>query len=330
MSTLPPVTIAIKAFNSASTMHDCVKSALEALRRAGGGEVLAMDLASSDGTGGIAAESGARIVRLTDPAQRSWGVGPAIAFESAQHDFVYILDADMEMNPDFLYEALPLFDDPAIVAVGGRIEEAPSDHPVSKLYARKLLREASPTVVNARMLEGGGLYHRLRCQALGEVPNAAIISNEEAEFGFRLAKKGGRLLRIPLLAATHRPARPAGLREFRVKWDSGYYHGPGQVLRASLRHGVFAAHLVRLRLYAAVLGWLAMGLAALTLLAWTIRPIAGWLGLTALFVLVRLITRGRLGLYSLVSWVYGAVGLVGGAFMPARPFHPATSAEKSG
>ncbi len=325
MTEFPKVTVAIKAYNEAGHIAASVQSAKAALERAGGGEVLVVDLGSSDRTPQAALQAGARVVRLTDPKQRRWGVGPAIAFESAEHDYIYILDGDMEMRPDFLAQALPLFSAKAPVGVGGRIVEAASDAATAKLYAKKLAKEARAQQVRVRMLEGGGLYDRARCKALGELPNAAIITNEEAEFGYRLAAKGGQLLRLPIPAAVHHGDRKPGFGEFRAKWNSKYYFGPGQVLRASFGTKAFWWHVRRLRLYLGVLAWWLVGVACLgaTLATGAPEPLLVWLGLSLAFILSRLILKGpALGVYSLVSWKMASLGLLLGLFVPAKPFSP--------
>jgi len=104
---------------------------------------------------------------------------------------------------------------------------------------------------------------------------------------------------------------------------SGLYLGPGQVLRHSLGHGLFLAHLWRFRLFVAYISMCAAGIGALLLGAsaglW--RPSVLWALLAAVAVAGLAAKKRSLreaGL-SLFAWTLVAAGMIRGFARAPRP-----------
>ena len=89
-ATRQPLSVAIITLNAATQLQAC----LDSVRFAD--EVVVVDSGSSDGTGELAAASGARVIR------QDWlGFGPQkqFAVDAATHDWVLCLDADERVSP---------------------------------------------------------------------------------------------------------------------------------------------------------------------------------------------------------------------------------------
>ena len=100
-----PVSVVIPAYNRPSMVQRAVRSALEQTPQAPA-EVIVVDDCSTDETGRMAAEAGARVIR------HSSNMGEAVArntgFAHAAHSWVALLDSDDEWLPHLLATLWPL------------------------------------------------------------------------------------------------------------------------------------------------------------------------------------------------------------------------------
>jgi len=101
------VSVIIKALNEERHIDAAIRSALVAVA-AVGGEVILADSGSTDRTVEIAQRYPVTVLQLKNPAERRCGVGPQLGYQRARGEFIYILDGDMELAPDFLSRAMAL------------------------------------------------------------------------------------------------------------------------------------------------------------------------------------------------------------------------------
>jgi glycosyltransferase involved in cell wall biosynthesis len=226
------LSIIIKALNEEEHIARSIQSALRAIELSGiGGEVILADSLSSDNTVAIAQQFPVTVVQLTDPAHRCCGVGPQLGYQVARGDFIYILDGDMELRPEFLPEALlHLEQNPEIAGVAGQIEL------VGGVGYEFQMRKQQHNVIHSlglsEWLGCGGLYRRVAIDQVGYFSNRNLHSREEEELGLRLKSAGWKLERINALAVTHYIHNDDSAALLRRRWQSGYIDGAGEIVRA--------------------------------------------------------------------------------------------------
>lgn len=316
-----PVSIVVKAYNEEARIGLCLASALTALERVGG-EVVLADSGSSDATVALARRYPVRIVQLAHAPERCCGVGAQLGFEHARGDFIYLMDGDMELSPDFLPAALALLDrEPDVAGVGGRVVELNAEHLEYRArHDNPAARQPSGAVDR---LDGGGLYRRRAIESVGHLADRNLHSYEEFELAVRLRERGWRLWRLPLDAVRHQGHATPPYRLLWRRWQSGYILGPGELLRAAWPHparlrAVLGLHEMRL--------YLGLLLAWLLLIVWLLMPLPaqGKLGGAAaapLLVLAGMSWRKRSlerGLYALAAWHCNTAGLLRGLLQRRR------------
>lgn len=112
------VAVLVCAHDEAKTIHVCLDSAA---RLVPAGQIFVGSDASTDGTADLARQRGCQVLELF-PNRGKAGTLAALLDEFDICDrfaAVLILDADAEIDACFFDHALPLFDDPAVVAVAG-------------------------------------------------------------------------------------------------------------------------------------------------------------------------------------------------------------------
>ena len=316
------VSIIIKALNEEKRIVAAIETALAAVGLVGG-EVVLADSCSSDRTVELASAYPIRIVQLAHPGERCCGAGPQLGYQHSAGEFVYILDGDMEMSPDFLPEALAFMQShPEMAGVGGQVVEMNTS---SLEYVARVERNgAHMQVGEVDRLEMGGLYRRAAVEQAGYFSNRNLHSYEEFDLAVRLRAKGWTLWRLALESVRHHGHDAPPYELLARRWRSRYICGLGEVVRATWRQphlGLVLTGVRELRLYAAVLAWWLVLLIILILpMAWMLRG-GAFLGVAALpFVLMAWRKRSvSKAVFSVVSWCVNAAGLVRGLLAPQRP-----------
>ena len=177
------VSIVIKAFNEEEDIEASIRSALAAIERVGG-EVILADSVSTDNTVSIARQFPVNIVQLKNIEDRRCGVGPQLGYQSARGQYVYILDGDMEMDPDFLLVAIEAMENnPGLGGVGGLIEELST---ASYQFRGHKRRKSKEILGEVKWLEGGGLYRRQALEQVHYFSNRNLHAYEEQDLDLRL------------------------------------------------------------------------------------------------------------------------------------------------
>ncbi len=317
--TTPRVTVIIKAFNEARNIARAIESALTAVDRVGG-EVVLADSASTDDTIAIAQRYPIRIVSLAHADERCCGIGPQLGYQHAQGEYVYIMDGDMRMAPDFLELAVAwLQAHPEAGGVGGRVAE--QNHEGLEYLSRSNRDNAYTRSGEVDSLNMGGLYRRTAIESVGYFSDRNLHSYEEMDLSQRLRSRGWLLWRLPIAAVDHWGHDTPAYQLLQRRWHNRYLFGVGEVLRA----GVGQPHLAtmlrefrELRVYAVAFVWL-LGLIVVPFLPWP-WPARGLVfGLVLLSAPLAIALRKRSlrqGLYSVVSWLYNLAGLFAGVLRP--------------
>lgn len=305
------VSIIIKALNEEKDIERAIVSALEASKKLDA-EVILADSLSEDRTVEIAQKHPIRIVQITDKKDRSCGMGAQLGYMYAKGDYIYILDADMELEKGFLEKAIEVMTkEPDIAGVGGTIKEMTESNTVFKRRkdSQKNLRDSYE-----KALMMGGLYRRQAIKKVGYFSNPNLHAYEESDLGNRLAVAGYRLKRIAVPMVRHYGDDTTSLQIFMNRWRSRYLWGCGEYLRYNIFKPTFGRVVWELKIYLAVIAiWTMLIISAILtpfssipLILTTIVIIAG-----LLLLLARKRSIYQAG-FSLFSWNMTAMGLVCG------------------
>lgn len=225
------VAIVIKALNEERNIERAVVSALAAAPGLSLVVVLA-DSGSNDRTVEIASRYDIRIVQLADFTEKSCGIGAQLGYQFVDCDYVYILDGDMEIFPDFIPAAVAqLAADPRLAGVGGLVEE----HGSGNYEFDKRLANADGAIAgDVEALDMGGLYRRTAIDAAGYLTNRNLHSYEEKELALRLRRAGFRLVRLPIPAVRHFGKTETTRVLLLKRWKTRHLDGPGEIVRAAI------------------------------------------------------------------------------------------------
>src|SRR3954447_11405467 len=105
-TTTPKVSVVIPCLNEAENIEACVRRALDGIEAAGvPGEVVVADNNSTDGSGELAADAGARVIHETRPG---YGSAYLAGFAAARGEYIVMADADLTYDfaeiPHFVEE----------------------------------------------------------------------------------------------------------------------------------------------------------------------------------------------------------------------------------
>lgn len=322
------VSVIIKALNEERNIVRAIESALAAVVKAGGGEVILADSLSTDCTVELASRYPIRIVQLIDPSDRCCGVGAELGYRVARGEYLYILDADMELSGDFLVAAVAALDaDPRLGGVGGLVEEM---H-ISNAEFRRRVEEgdAHTKFGEVDCLNMGGLYRKSTVERIGYLTNRNLHSYEEYELALRLRAAGWRLLRLNFPAVKHYGHTDTSFKLLWRRWCGRYAWGAGELLREVWGKPYLKEALggvVQYRLSVLVVIWWFFLL--FSLVGGIYQPILWWvLALLLLLPLVFGVLHKRSlvdGLYMFISQNVHTVGVIMGFLSPQRgnPAHP--------
>ena len=127
------IAIVMPAYNAVREVEQSIPAALAALEQAGGGELLVVDPASTDGTGDAAERLGARVHRLPQREGPAGARNEGVALIDAE--IVVFIDSDCVAKPDVVSRALEAFDaDPDLVSLTGSYDEHPPYRGFASLY----------------------------------------------------------------------------------------------------------------------------------------------------------------------------------------------------
>lgn len=306
------LSIIIKALNEQAKIEAAIRSALASVRGIDA-EVILADSLSTDDTVELAARYPIKIVQLINPRDRSCGIGPQLGFQFARGEYIYLMDGDMELNPDFARLALSQLDhQPDVAGIGGVVEEQNAANLIFELRKKSSL--AHMRVGEVDRLNMGGLYRRAALEDVGYFSNRNLHSFEELELALRLRAKGWRLLRLPIVAIRHYGHTLPMLRLLGLRFRSGYVQGPGELLRSALGKPYLMHAIKEFRVFLGVIAWWGLLIISAALTPYSLLPLAA----TASLAIVAAIGMSwrknslKLGLYSIIDWNIFAMGTLSG------------------
>ena len=322
------VTVIVKALNEEQRIGACLRAALLALQGLDA-EVLVVDSVSTDRTVALARAYPVRIVQFDQPAQRGCGAAVELGWRHARGDFIYVLDADMLLQPGFVQQALAwLQAHPRVAAVGGNLVDTQLRTQADRQRARIAAGLLAPREVDE--LGGGGLYRRSAIAQAGYLAHLSLAAYEEAELGVRLRALGWALVRLPQTAVLHEGHAETNRQMLARLWANGRAQSGAVFLKSAWGKPWFARvlrklwHILAVPLAHAV----ALGLAAAG--AWRalagggagagaagdalVAGLAAWAGFWLLLLGALALRRGSLrqAVWQLVLWHYWAAGTLAG------------------
>lgn len=314
------VSIIIKALNEEAKIARAIESALAAVSQLGG-EVILADSLSNDQTLDIAQNYPIKIMQLTQAKDRCCGIGPQLGYQIAEGEFVYILDGDMQMLPDFLEAAVHFLEtNPDYAGVGGRVLEMNTD---SLEFQARVERAADHMQAGeVDRLDMGGLYRKEAIESVGHFSNYNLHAYEELDLAVRLRAKNWKLHRLDLNAVKHWGHDVPPYELLKKRWRSGYIMGLGEAFRNAWGQPHFSLLIQATRetkIYLITLiWWLSMFFSL-----FTPAPLWTTLALFLLpFILMGYKKRSlRKAAFSVVSWSFNAAGLVKGFLQKPKPLN---------
>jgi len=325
----PRVTILIKALNEEKRIAACLDAALREAATVNG-DVLLVDSLSSDGTVAIARQYPIRIVQFKNISDRGCGAAVQLGYQYLTAPFVYVLDADMVLQPGFLSQALGvLLADPGLAGVGGKLLDSKVSTSADARRAAVAARMLQP--VEVEELGGGGLYRVDAVRSTGYLAHRWLAAYEEAELGMRLQSRGWRLLRLPIVAVVHEGHAENDLGMLRRLWRNGRAMSGGALLRSAWGRPWFGRAARKQMYLLAVPAAHGMALLAAITAPWASVPalpafLATWLTVIAAFAW-RKRSVGT-ALRSLVIWHFFAIAtMIGLLRAPGDPHQAIPSDE---
>lgn len=309
------VSIIIKALNEERRIAACIEAALKA-SSALHAEVILVDSISVDRTVEIASSYPIRIVRFDRQEDRGCGAAVELGWRHARGEFVYVLDADMLLDPGFLAAALAyLAANPGVAGVAGKLMDLRFNTAADFQRARASAAMSQPIVVPE--LGGGGLYRRKAIEDVGYLAHWSLQAYEEAELGCRLRARGWTLVRLPAVGVSHEGHSETNFQMLVRLWKNGRAKSAAVLLRsafgkpwATLAARKFAHLLVTIAIHLVtivVAGYLFyLGKALAAILAW----LGIWLGVVCLLAIVN--KSFTLAAWRFVFWNYSCLALIYG------------------
>lgn len=315
------VSVIIKTLNEEKRIARTIEFALAGLP-GGRGEVIVADSGSSDATVEVASRYPVRIVQIESPARPSCGIGPQLGFQYARHDFICLLDGDMDIDPEFLPEAIAYLDrHPKAGGVTGHVEEMMLDN---LEYTRRVQRNAPENRIGAiDRMNGGGLYRRAAIESIGYMSDRNLHGYEEFDLGIRLRHAGWDLYRLDRRFVRHYGHNVNSYRLLVRRWKTKYLFGIGELLRASFGKPYLPrllSELPELKLWALVSAWILFSLGLLLAIPDKLLALGSVIGIFAAVVVLMSWRKGsfELGLYTVVAWLFHTAAVPFGFFAARR------------
>lgn len=309
------VSIIVKALNEERRIAACLEAALAALVGIEA-EVILVDSVSTDRTVAIAQAYPVRIVQFDHVEDRGCGAAVELGWRYSRGQFIYVLDADMLLQPGFLQQALAyLGAHPRVAAAGGNLVDTSLNTLADHQRARAAAALVEPREVSE--LGGGGLYRREAVLQAGYLAHRSLAAYEEAELGARLRSLGWTLMRLPHTAVLHEGHAETNRQMLARLWVNGRAKSAATFLHSAYGQPWFG--LVARKL-AHILVIPVMHAAALLLalaVGWQLGTVAAlwaWAGvwLMAALAMAAVKKSMQLALWHLFLWHYWAVGTVAG------------------
>jgi biofilm PGA synthesis N-glycosyltransferase PgaC len=245
------LTVIVPAYNEAGSIADTVRSLHE--QTAPPEEIIVVDDCSSDGTGEVAEEAGATVIRPPSNTGSKAGA-QTFALDRVETDLVAAIDADTTLAPDALERLLAAMEDEGVAAACGfvlprRVRSVwERGRYVEYLFAFSFVKQVQDYY--GRPLISSGCFSAYHTGALREVggwPGCTMVEDMDLTWSFYAA--GWRVRFVP--EAVCYPIEPHDL-DFMHRQLKRWSHGFVQNVRLHWRS---VMHLGYLRSVVAVAFW---------------------------------------------------------------------------
>ena len=191
MSDAPALSVVVIGRNEGERLTRCIES-VKAMRPVDGPvELIYVDSASTDDSVARAEALGARVITVR-PERPCAAVGRNAGWRAAAAPFVLFLDGDTVLDPDFVADSLPEFDDPEVTVVWGHRRET---RPEASLFNRVLDLDWVYPPGPSEFCGGDALMRRAVLEAVGGYDDR-LIAGEEPEMCRRMRAKGYVILHV--------------------------------------------------------------------------------------------------------------------------------------
>lgn len=309
------VSVIVKALNEEMRIGACLEAALEALKGLHA-ELILVDSLSSDDTVEIARRYPVRIIQFDHVEHRGCGAAVELGWRYSRGQYIYVLDADMLLQPGFLQLALAYLNThPQVAAAGGNLIDSRLNTVADRQRARMATALVEPCPVGE--LGGGGLYRRVAVEQVGYMAHQSLQAYEEAELGARLRSMGWTLVRLPQTAVLHEGHDETSRQMLARLWVNGRARSAATFLRCAFGKPWFRlvlrklAHILVIPVMHAAAAVLALAV------GWqlgTFAALCAWAGFWLMAALAMAAIKGsiHLALWNLFLWHYLAAGTITG------------------
>jgi GT2 family glycosyltransferase len=211
--------VVVPNYNGADLLPRYLPGVLRSLERAGGGEAVVVDDASSDGSVALLRERFPDVRLIVRSANGGFGEAVNQGVRELDADLVAVCMTDMELHPDALSEACRMFDRDDVFAVAFRLMEnegAGSGGVTSLVFSRGMFHTVFPDAerpglwgdlpVNVAFATGGAMVVRrdLFLSLGGFDPAYAPFNWEDVDLCWRAWRRRWRSVHCPDARAWHR------------------------------------------------------------------------------------------------------------------------------
>ena len=194
----PSVTVLVAAYNEAPVIGTVVGAARRAVPA---GEVVVIDDGSNDGTDHVAAEAGARVLRLGT----NGGKGAAIrrGLTEVRGDVIVLIDGDGQDDPAEIPQLLEALRPDVDLVVGSRFIghfEPGAITPVNR-WGNRFLTSVINRLFGTRLTDTQAGFKALRADTLRRVNLGAHRFDIEVDVLLGVLRAGGRVVEVPVRRA---------------------------------------------------------------------------------------------------------------------------------
>lgn len=206
--------------NASATLILCIESILASAYVLGSLRVFYVDGGSTDDSVGLARRSSSVEVIALHPQHPTPGLGRNAGWKAGQAPFVFFVDSDTEVHPQFLQKAVEfLTGSNEIAAVRGNREER---HPDASIYNWIAAREWNGPPGECEAFGGDVVIRRTVLEETGGY-DETLVGGEDPELSVRVRLKGYKIFQLDAPMTLHDMA----MSNWRQYWKRAYRTGYG-------------------------------------------------------------------------------------------------------
>ena len=257
------LTVAIICKNEEKNIARCLNSIFKCTKKIESWEVILSDSYSTDQTIEIAKNFPIKIVQLRKDWPHSPAAGRYTALRHAKGKYTLCLDADMELEPNFLEKGIEFLEGHLeAAAVTGILENLFHENKYKPLIVSDSKGNTNnldqfPVDYEGRVksIPGAGIFRTEAVLATGNF-HPFLKAEEEYELCQRLRRKGFELWFIPIQIAKHYGYEQSPFNELKRRTKNGFMAGIGQMFNWSIKNGFIKENFRRFNQHILIGGYL--------------------------------------------------------------------------